>query len=207
MSRSRTSSHVHASLYAVSGPAGRSIIAGKTLPAGTVLAVWGGTNNEAADFFDLSPSRRQISVQVADDLFLVPETEGAAEWINHSCDPNAGLMGQISVVAMRVIRAGEEVCYDYAMSDGCRYDEFECCCGSSRCRLRITGNDWQIPELWERYAGYFSPYLQRRIDGMRRRFETRVSVGSPPPHYSGAVAAVPLAAPYPFIDEQQRRDA
>ena len=26
------------------------------------------------------------------------------------------------------------------------------------------GDNWQLPELWAKYAGYFSPYLQRRID-------------------------------------------
>ena len=39
-----------------------------------------------------------------------------------------------------------------------------CQCGGPDCRGRITGNDWQLPDLWERYRGHFSPYLQRRID-------------------------------------------
>ena len=29
------------------------------------------------------------------------------------------------------------------------------------------GNDWAQPELWTRYAGHFSPYLQRRIDQLK----------------------------------------
>lgn len=167
----RPSSHLHPALEAINGPTGRSIIASRTVPAGTVLAVWGGTNYDTESFFGLPADRRQISVQVEEDLFLVPEIEGPAEWINHSCEPNAGMMGQIALRAIRVIRSGEEVCYDYAMSDGCPYDEFECCCGSPRCRLKVTGNDWRIPELWERYGGYFSPYLQRRIDLLRARLE------------------------------------
>jgi hypothetical protein len=28
----------------------------------------------------------------------------------------------------------------------------------------VTGSDWALPELQKRYKGYFSPYLQRRID-------------------------------------------
>lgn len=58
----------------------------------------------------------------------------------------------------------EEVCFDYAMSDGSPYDEFDCTCGAADCRRRVTGNDWCRPELQQRYAGYFSPYLQRRIE-------------------------------------------
>ncbi len=102
-------------------------------------------------------------IQIEEELFLVPEQIAAADYMNHSCEPNAGLSGQIVVVALRDIAADEEVCYDYAMSDGSDYDEFECACNTPPCRRRITGNDWRIPALWEKYKGYFSPYLQRRI--------------------------------------------
>src|SRR5262249_55358196 len=50
------------------------------------------------------------------------------------------------------------------MSDGTPYDQFPCGCGATTCRGHVTGDDWARPELWERYRGYFSPYLQRRID-------------------------------------------
>ena len=76
------------------------------------------------------------------------------------------MSGQISLVAMRDIAPGEEVCFDYAMSDGSDYDEFDCACGASRCRGRIQGTDWMNPELIARYDGYFSPYLRRRIELM-----------------------------------------
>ena len=64
---------------------------------------------------------------------------------------------------MRDIQPGEEITYDYAMSDGSPYDEFTCSCGSPYCRGHVSGEDWRRSELWQRYAGYFSPYLQRRI--------------------------------------------
>jgi hypothetical protein len=50
------------------------------------------------------------------------------------------------------------------MCDGTPYDEFICSCGSQNCRGNITGEDWKRPDLRERYAGYYMPYLQRRID-------------------------------------------
>jgi uncharacterized protein len=163
----RTTSYLHPALYHIEGPSGRSVVSAMLLAKGTVLAVWGGTTYDAPSFFQLPPERRQISVQIEDHLFLVPEVEGPAEWINHSCMPNAGLSGQIVLVTLRDVSAGEEICYDYAMSDGSPYDEFECSCGAPTCRRRVTGNDWHIPELWDRYAGRFSPYLQRRIDSLQ----------------------------------------
>jgi hypothetical protein len=67
------------------------------------------------------------------------------------------------------ILPGEEVTIDYAMCDGSPYDEFDCACGSPICRGRVTGDDWRNPVLWERYAGHFSPYLERRIKALKRQ--------------------------------------
>lgn len=132
-----------------------------------VIAVWGG-DVVPADRFDAMPERmRRLSIQVEEDMFLVAMHEGSGDYVNHSCNPNAGLSGQIVLVAMRDIAPNEEICFDYAMSDGSDYDEFECECGQPNCRHTVQGTDWRNPELWERYKGYFSPYLQRRIDRLR----------------------------------------
>jgi len=100
-----------------------------------------------------------------------------------------GRNGQITIVAMHTIRAGEEVTIDYAMCDGTAYDEFECACGTATCRGRVTGADWRNPALWERYAGHFSPYLERRIAALRRatRRRKRVLAAS-----AGAVTGNPV---------------
>ena len=66
--------------------------------------------------------------------------------LNHSCEPNLRLQGQIVFVAFRDIAAGEELTVDYAMTDDEPY-EMECHCGSQTCRKLITGADWQKPEL------------------------------------------------------------
>lgn len=164
---------------------GRGVFATRPVKAGTVLAVWGGSVVPEAQFFQLPEELQHISVQVEEHLYLVPEREGPAEWVNHSCEPNAGMCGQIALVAMRDIQRGEEVCYDYAMSDGSPYDEFICQCDATRCRRRVTGMDWRIPDLWERYDGYFSPYIQRRIDRLRAELS---AAGEPAVRANGAAA-------------------
>jgi uncharacterized protein len=108
-----------------------------------------------------------FSVQVEEDLYITPIGLQSAYRLNHSCNPSVGLVGQITFLALRDLQPGDEICYDYAMSDGTPYDEFECKCGAPNCRKNITGDDWKNPELWERYAGHFSPYLQRRIDKLK----------------------------------------
>lgn len=147
---------------------GWAVFAAVPIRAQELLSVWGGDIMTLEQVYKLPPETRRYSVQVEEDLYLVTtrQPEGS-DFINHSCAPNAGLAGQISLVAMRDILPGEEICFDYAMSDGSPYDEFSCACGASTCRGQVTGHDWTRPELWERYAGYFSPYLHRRIERLR----------------------------------------
>ncbi len=147
---------------------GRGLVALKPVRDREVLVVFGGDIVTGRQLKKLtSPRSHPYVLQVEEDLYLLTIHEGAADWVNHSCEPNAGLQGQIVLVAMRDISVGEEVCFDYAMSDGSPYDEFTCCCGAACCRGRVTGNDWRDPALRERYADYFSPYLVRRIERER----------------------------------------
>lgn len=141
----------------------RGVFARSRIFAGELIAVWGGDVMPMAAVYSMPPERRRLALQVDENLFVVSAHEGPADWINHSCSPNAGMSGQISLVALRDIRPKEEICFDYAMTDGSPYDEFECRCGAPMCRRHITGNDWQLPSLRESYAQYFSPYLQKRM--------------------------------------------
>ena len=99
-------------------------------------------------------------------LFIAPVSDEERElsmlYLNHSCDPNLGVRGEITFVAMRDIRAGEELTHDWAMTDDDEYS-LKCNCGASNCRQMLTGKDWQRPDLQRRYAGYFSAYLARKI--------------------------------------------
>jgi hypothetical protein len=148
---------------------GHGLFAHHFTPAGTVLLVWGGSIVDGHHLAEVPPDNQPYSVQIEEDLYLVTLGEPEpADYINHSCDPNAGLCGQIVVVALRDVEPGEEICFDYAMSDGSPYDEFTCACGAPNCRGRVTGNDWMLPELQARYAGHFMPYLQRRIDRLQQ---------------------------------------
>lgn len=134
-----------------------------------IVVVWGGKVLTADEVDPSMPNFTQQVLQIDDELFLMTPSLEPTDCFNHSCDPNVGMSGQISLIAMRDIAPDEEVCLDYAMCDGSDYDEFDCTCGSPKCRGHITGEDWKRPELWQRYEGYFSPYLQRRIAVLRRK--------------------------------------
>ncbi len=134
-----------------------------------IVSVWGGEIYTREQLTQLPEPYQRYVMQVEDDFFLGGEGEDDTNYFNHSCEPNVGFAGQMVLLAMRDIARDEELCFDYAMCDGSAYDEFDCECGAPTCRKRVRGDDWQKPELWERYRGYFLPYLQRRIDRLREQ--------------------------------------
>ena len=135
-----------------------------------LVSLWGGCIISADELDPSMPRFNQRTLQLDEDLFLLTSEEPEPnDYFNHSCEPNLGFFGQIGLVAMRDIQPGEELTFDYAMSDASPYDEFECNCSSINCRKRITGDDWRLPELWQKYNGYFSPYLARRIVALRKQ--------------------------------------
>lgn len=147
---------------------GCSVFANGGIIKGELVSLWGGRIVCGEDLDPSMPRFTQRVLQMDEDLYLLTaEEKEPNDCFNHSCDPNLGFFGQIGLVALRNIKAGEELTFDYAMSDGSPYDEFECFCGSPNCRKKIRGDDWKIAELWEKYKGYFSPYLARRIAALR----------------------------------------
>ena len=145
------------------GAKGLGIFAVEPIPAGTTVAGFGGCVVDRAELDTLDEDLRVHALQIDDDLFIASEHPfDDADYVNHSCDPNCGIVGSVLLVTMRAIAAGEELCFDYAMTDTDDYDEFGCSCGTERCRRTITGADWKEPDLRDRYRGWCSTYIARR---------------------------------------------
>lgn len=153
----------------------RGIFAVKPVKKDEVLAVWGGHIITDKEFDKLSRKRFKniddYATRIANGFYLVSCKKGGLEdddFFNHSCNPNAGIKGHVMMVAMRNISPGEEITYDYAMTDADFDYAFDCACGAKGCRGRVTTKDWKIPRLQRKYKGYFSWYVQHKIDALRR---------------------------------------
>jgi len=88
--------------------------------------------------------------------------------VNHSCDGNCWYDENDDLIAMRDISKGEELTYDYALTESESLwmlgDHGRCMCGTSKCRGLIRGNDYLLPELQVRYKGHFHAYINKRIE-------------------------------------------
>jgi len=84
-------------------------------------------------FFALDDHRKVIDANVGGN---------AARWINHSCKPNCETTedeGRVFIEALRDIRAGEELSYDYGLIIDERITptlkkQYRCLCGAPDCR-------------------------------------------------------------------------
>ena len=150
-----------------SGIAGRGLFAEQAIAAGDVVAVKGGHIRSSDQLAQLPDPLPNSAIQITDDLHVVAcaleEYEAVMLFLNHSCQPNVGFAGNVVLVAMCDIAPGEELTTDYALFD--HYEgRMSCSCGADACRRLIDGRDWRRPELQQKYRGYFSWYLQRKID-------------------------------------------
>ena len=126
----------------------RSFRAGETVLVG-IIERWFNENHSHATQIDAS-----TYVQLS----------GLAPKVNHSCDPNCGVRvndrGAPDLVARRLIAAGEEITFDYAMRNySIEHFPAECGCGSPLCRRFVTGWKDLSEEQRTSYTGMVAPYL------------------------------------------------
>lgn len=108
---------------------GSGVFAAQDIPAGARLVQYKGrliTHDEADRLYaDGSDSGHTFLFTLNDRYILDANREGnVARWINHSCAPNCEAVlvesadgdparDRVYIEALRDIRAGEELCYDY----------------------------------------------------------------------------------------------
>lgn len=132
---------------------------------GEIVASFGGFVVKSKILNNYTQDRVARSLQLNEDKYLLsgPKPE-PGDMLNHSCEPNCGAKGTSSICAMTEIFPGEELTFDYAMTDASHYDEFNCACSKQNCRNKITGNDWKNIEIQKKYSGYFSSYIKKLIN-------------------------------------------
>lgn len=144
----------------------KGMFAIEQIKKGEKVVVWRGeyTNKEGAEKAKLEG---KLTMQWDDDLYSIEDRgDDIGYYINHSCDPNLWMQDAYTLEARRDIEADEELTADYAMweADENYISKWECSCGSDTCRKKITGKDWRLEELQERYKDHFSPLINKRIN-------------------------------------------
>ena len=111
------------------------------------------------------------------------------DFVNHSCEPNCWVVWHLDLLAMRDIKKGEEISFDYwsvlwpVDISQLSWELFlllqkewvldtqwiptiieKCECWSPKCRKTITWNDWKNLMLREEYTWFFPHHIQKMIE-------------------------------------------
>jgi len=136
---------------------GKAVFADKDINKGEVIAMFDGKIYDI-DFEGWNDRICDHVVQFEKGKWRI--SKGIGQRINHSCEPNCGIKDLFKVVAMRKIKAGEEITWDYEMTErNVTGWSMVCKCGTKSCRKKI-GNYDNMPEATrKKYKGYISEWL------------------------------------------------
>jgi SET domain-containing protein len=112
-------------------------------------------NDDAPDYPD--------AIRVSPNTWIVPGADNPLTYTNHSCSPNAGILGRVSFRAIKNIPKDSEICFDYAISE-CDQEWFmeeECICGNTNCRKIITSIQSLPKKTFTDYLPYIPSWLQK----------------------------------------------
>ena len=132
---------------------GRGVFAARTIPKGTRIVEYRGRRISYELATELYPDEggrptHTFLFELDNDMVIDAGQRGnAARWINHSCKPNCEAVdedGRIFIEAIRTIRPGEELGYDYniTLEDPHTPQEkrrWPCLCGARSCRGTLLG--------------------------------------------------------------------
>lgn len=114
----------------------------RLLPGFEVLQFKGDVLDLSAIGYPMPPEEDHY-IQIGERTFLGPSGE-MDDLVNHSCDPNCGVIiaqGRVALMAVRPISEGEEITYDYSTTSTLdpRIWSLQCACKSRVCRGVVSG--------------------------------------------------------------------
>lgn len=138
-------------------PTGRGVFATADIPANILLMYFTGPLLRYAQ-----TTPQTLALQIGPDLY-VGESGGLDDCVNHSCNPNSGLKingTDVRLFSLRKISAGEQITFDYSTTMDEDDFEFDCRCGSPKCRGKIRDFKHLPPQLRAEYQrlGIVAPH-------------------------------------------------
>jgi len=93
------------------------------------------------------------------------------QYFNHSCEPNCGIKGTVTVVALKNIKKDEEMTFDYSITECDNMWEMKCTCGSKNCR-KIVRSIQHLPEKqFKKYFPYMPTYFKNLYISLHPKFK------------------------------------
>ncbi len=139
---------------------GKGVFAKADIKKGELILRRKGKIVTAEELAKMPKAVHDHSFPLSKDKYLL--SEPPAKFLNHSCEPNAGIVNNKDLAAMRDIKKGEEITYDYVTVGA---DEWimKCRCGSAICR-KIIGKYKDLDVATKRkYSKYVPGWVKKSV--------------------------------------------
>jgi len=124
--------------------------------------------------------RECMAIQIGYDTYI--DTQAPGVFVNHSCDPNSGIRANHDLVALREIRKGQEIRFDYSTTMEEQSFTMQCLCGAPECRKIVSDFSTLPRQVQDRYI----------LQGIVMRFILNRPTAVPNPR---ALRDFPIAVP------------
>lgn len=117
---------------------GEAVFAKSEIAKGSTLIEFKGNIFRSDEIPKIQKPEDDRYLQVGKDLYIGPSGD-LDDLINHSCDPNTGLLfsKKIILIAIKNIKKGEEITWDYSTTMDEDFWEMDCMCEAKKCRKKI----------------------------------------------------------------------
>lgn len=151
---------------------GKAVFAAQPFEPGALIMTFGGKPTPGAQIPKTYLGAADRYMQIDHDLYLGPSGR-ADDYVNHSCNPNAGIRFAsygVFLVALRPIAAGEEITWDYSTTMHQNDWVMRCDCRDQACRGYVGQFLSLTKERRTHYlsAGVVAPYIVKWIEGRER---------------------------------------
>jgi hypothetical protein len=148
---------------------GHGVFAARPFQAGQAILVFNGPMLDYAEVHALGGGEA-YALQIGPGEYM--DLAAPGRFANHSCDPNAGIVNDRVLTALRPIVIGEEIRYDYSTAMSGDHWTMQCRCGDPFCRKVILDFHHLPPIAQNRYLqlGIVQRFI---VDQVRRRSPAR----------------------------------
>ena len=85
-------------------------------------------------------------------------------FLNHSCNPNGYIdFEDLTYRALRPIKKGEELTFNYLTTEWDMANKFDCSCGSNNCYGKIKGFKYLTLNQQKELEPLLSPFLKKKL--------------------------------------------
>jgi SET domain-containing protein len=143
---------------------GKGVFASRDFSQGDVVCKI--TGRLVRDVEALKMSRYSLNHMAALSLHDWILVDPPMKFINHSCEPNVFEKDGV-VLAMREIKSGDELFFDYAINGVSNVDDWrmKCKCGSQNCRGIIHGEFFRLPiDVQRKYLPFLDSWFVKEFE-------------------------------------------